>query len=626
MDRILNIVLRWLSWVAAGVLTALMFFTTADVCLRYIFNKPIVGGLEVSEYLMAALVSLCLAHTAFKRGHIGVDLLVSRLSEKAQATINSITCFLGLILALLMTWQTILYARDMQERQQASATLGIPAFPFVWIVAIASLILALVLLSNLLQHLSRLIKSRATARRGFVALGFVVVLLFVTAPLWAQAMHLQLAASSVGYVGMGLMFLLLASSMSIGFVMSSIGFLGMMYLVNTDAGLSLLGRVPYATMADYSLMVLPLFILMGELAFQARLSEDLYFMVHKWVGHLRGGLAMATIGACAGFAAVCGSSVATAATMTTVALPEMRRHKYDPALSTGTLAAGGTLGILIPPSIGFIIYAMTTSQSIGKLFIAGIFPGIILTILYMLTVYIIATRNPKTAPPAPRASFTERLTSLKNSWGVLLLFLVVMGGMYMGVFTPTEAAGIGAFGAFLYALVMRRLTLHNYVTALLDAMQITGMMFLIIIGTYIFGYFLAATRLPSILSEFVANLPVARLYVLLGILVLYLILGCLMEIVAMILLTMPIIFPAVILLGYDPIWFGVIIVIMMEMGLITPPVGLNVFVIAGMAKDIPMVTIFRGVAPFVGAQALCIAILIAFPQIATFLPTLMIGK
>lgn len=618
--------MKGLSWLAAAVLTVLMFFTASDVCLRYVFNRPIVGGMEVSEYLMAALVSLCLAHTAYRKGHIGVDLLVTRLSEKAQAILNSITCFFGVILASLMTWQTVLFAFDMQAKQQASATLNIPAFPFVWVVAVACLILALVLISNSIQYLRVLLGSRAISARAWLALGFVVVLLFVTAPLWAHAMSWKLSASSVGYIGMVLLFILLASNMAIGFVMASIGFLGMMYLVTMDAGLSLLGRVPYTTMADYTLMVLPLFILMGELAFQARLSEDLYFMVHKWVGHLPGGLAMATIGACAGFAAVCGSSVATAATMTTVALPEMRRYKYDPALSTGTLAAGGTLGILIPPSIGFIIYAMTTSQSIGRLFIAGILPGILLTILYMLTVYIIAKRNPKAGPSAPRSNFGERLTSLKNSWGVILLFLLVMGGIYMGVFTATEAAGIGAFGAFFYALVMRRLTAKNFITALLESMHVTGMMFFIIIGTYVFGYFLAATRLPSMLSEFVANLPVARLFILISILVLYLVLGCLMEIVAMVLLTMPIIFPAIIPLGYDPIWFGVVVVIMMEMGLITPPVGLNVFVIAGMAKDIPMSTIFRGITPFVIAQAICVAILIAFPQIALVLPNMMMGK
>ena len=328
---------------------------------------------------------------------------------------------------------------------------------------------------------------------------------------------------------------------------------------------------------------------------------------------------MATVGGCALFGAVCGSSTATAATLATVALPEMRKYNYKPTLATGALASAGTLGILIPPSNGFIIYALTTNLSIGKLFISGIVPGIILSILFMSTIYIWAKSDKELAPRAPSSRWKDRFLSLRGAWGVIILFGVVMGGLYLGVFSPTEAAGIGAFGAFTFALLRRRLTLRRLTESLLATMQITGMIFLIIIGTMIFGYFLALTNVPANISLFVGSLQVSRIYILLGILVLYAILGCLMDIIAMVLLTMPFIFPIITALGYDPIWFGVVMVVMMEMGLITPPVGLNVYVISGMAKDVPMYTIFKGIVPFLLAIIVMIAILIVFPGIALVL-------
>jgi tripartite ATP-independent transporter DctM subunit len=464
--------------------------------------------------------------------------------------------------------------------------------------------------------MSEITKDSSLSNKFSLAIYGVLAIALIILPLWFPWKG---PPAIVGYIGVALLFVLLFSGMSIGLVMILVGFLGTAYLVNMTAGLSSLGTVPYLTIANYSLAVLPLFILMGELAFASGLSDELYFMVNKWIGHLPGGLAMATVGGCALFGAVCGSSTATAATLATVALPEMRRYNYKPVLATGALASAGTLGILIPPSNGFIIYALTTNLSIGKLFISGIVPGIILSILFMCTIYIWVKCNKELAPRAPSSSWKERLLSLRGSWGVILLFGVVMGGLYLGVFSPTEAAGIGAFGAFAFGLFRRRLTLHRFIESLLATMKITGMIFLIIIGTMIFGYFLALTNVPAKVSTFVGNLDVNRIYILLGILVLYVILGCLMDIVAMVLLTMPFIFPIITALGYDPIWFGVVMVIVMEMGLITPPVGLNVYVISGMEKDLPMYTIFKGVVPFLLAIIVMIAIMIVFPGIALVL-------
>jgi len=332
---------------------------------------------------------------------------------------------------------------------------------------------------------------------------------------------------------------------------------------------------------------------------------------------------MATVGACAGFAAVSGSSVATAVTMGTVALPEMERYKYDPRLATGCIAAGGTIGILIPPSIGFVLYGILTQQSIGKLFVAGFIPGVLEAIFYIITIYVLCKRNPLMGPPAPRTSFVEKMFSLKGTWGVLALFVLVIGGIYLGVFTPSEAAAIGAFGALLFALGRRKLGWQGFKSSLVDTAESSGMAIGILLTAMIFGYFLAVTRLPFELADVVAGLPIPPLGVLLLILLIYMVLGCVMPALAMIVLTVPIFYPLAMAVGYDPIWFGVIIVRVMEMAQITPPMGITVFVIKGVAKDIPMYTIFRGIFPFLIADICEIALLIAVPQIALFLPGLM---
>jgi tripartite ATP-independent transporter DctM subunit len=413
--------------------------------------------------------------------------------------------------------------------------------------------------------------------------------------------------------------------MPIGFVMALVGFLGYVYLGSLDAGLNILGLTFYAGGTSYTLSVIPLFVLMGQFAAHAGLSRDIYHTVERWMGHQRGGLAMATIGACAGFAAISGSSVATAATMGTVALPEMKKYKYSEALATGTVAAGGTLGILIPPSATFVFYAILTEQSVGKLFIAGIFPGILLAALFMLTIYIRVRLKPDIAPRGERASLREKIVALKGIWGIVVLFLLVMGGIYTGVFTPTEAAGIGAFGAFVFAMGKRQVTWENSTASLAQTAQTTAMIFIIIIGAYIFGYFLAVTRIPSELADFMAGLQVSRYVILVAVVLLYTILGMFLEGFAILVLTIPIIQPLMVNLGFDPIWFGVMVIIMMEMSLITPPVGVNVFVIKGVAKDVPMYTIFRGIWPFWVAMLVCLAILSVLPQIAMFLPNTMKG-
>jgi tripartite ATP-independent transporter DctM subunit len=427
----------------------------------------------------------------------------------------------------------------------------------------------------------------------------------------------------IGIIGIVCMFILLAFRMYIGMAMALVGFIGLGGLVGLNAGINILGITPLAEGSSYTLSVIPLFVLMGQFAFVSGISTDIYKTVYAWMGHLKGGLAMATVMACAGFAAVCGSSLATGATMGMVAIPEMDKYEYDPRLSTGCVAAGGTLGILIPPSIGFILYGILTEESIGKLFMAGLLPGIMLAGLFIITIYIQCRLNPAMGPKGRRTSWRGRIRSLGGTWGMLLLFCLVMGGIYLGVFTPTEAAGVGAFGAFLIALFKGRLTFNNLVMCLLETGKTTAMIFLIIIGANIFSTFLGLAQIPMGLADFITGLELPRYAILAGILVIYILLGCVMDCYAIMILTTPIIFPLIQAMQFDPIWFGVLMVIVLEVGLITPPVGLNVFVLKAAAPNVPLSVIFRGVLPFLAAALLSIVLLTIFPQIALLIPSLM---
>ena len=420
---------------------------------------------------------------------------------------------------------------------------------------------------------------------------------------------------------MGLMFLLLALGMPIGFAMGTVGFVGTTLFISVEAALALLGQTAFETAIDYNLSVVPLFVLMGSFATRAGLSESLYRACHTWLGHRRGGLALATIGGCGAFAAICGSSLATAATMTQVALPEMRRYHYDVRLAAGSIAAGGTIGILIPPSVILVLYGILTESNIGHLFLAGIFPGILMILLFMATVSLMTAHNPKLGPRGPKTTRLEKLRAFKNVWGTVVLFLLVIGGIYLGVFTPTEAAGIGAMGALMLGLIAQRMTAKVFLDCLIDTTKTTAMIFTILIGAILFNNFLVFSNMPVDVADWVNTLPFSAHAILVVILLIYLVMGCALDSLAMVLLTVPVFFPIAMSLGFDPIWFGILIVMVVELGLITPPIGMNVFVMKGIAPDLPLGSIYQGVLPFVVAQILLIALLVAFPWVAVWLPS-----
>jgi len=424
----------------------------------------------------------------------------------------------------------------------------------------------------------------------------------------------------VGIIGIFTLFLFLALRMQIGFAMALVGFLGFAYLNSFDSALFLVGMVPFKTGGHYLLSVIPLFLLMGQFAYQSKLGTDIYQMAYKWVGFLPGGLAMATVGACSSFAAISGSSLATAATFGMVALPEMKKFNYSDALATGCIAAGGTLGILIPPSTVLILYGLLTETGIGELFIAAFMPGILLSFLFIFSIYIITKIRPEMGLPGPKFTMSEKVKSLKNTWSILLLFFIVIGGLYTGWFTPTEAAGIGAFGAFVITLIKGRMTRETLKDSFREAAKTTAMVFGILLGAGIFQYFMTISGLPDHLATWVVGLGLSPMAVMALIIMMFIVLGCFMEGLSILILAVPIIFPIVLQLGFNPVWFGIIITITMEMSLITPPVGVNVFVLSGVAKDIPMSTIFKGVFPFWLSMLICIILLMIFPEIVLFLP------
>jgi len=427
----------------------------------------------------------------------------------------------------------------------------------------------------------------------------------------------------VGTIGLVILIVVLFSRMPVGFVMALLGLMGFSYMVSLEAGLSLLAKDILDIFGSYSLTVVPLFVLMGQLAFHAGISRRLYDSAYRFMGHWPGGLAMATIGACAGFAAICGSTNASAATMATVALPEMKRYHYDMKLATGTVAAGGSLGILIPPSVIFIIYGIMTEQSIGKLFVSGILPGVLLASLFILTIYVWTRLRPNLGPRGPRASLKEKLQSLSGVLEMLIIFSLVMGGLFKGFFTPTEAGAIGAFCTLLLAMIRRQMNWRGFVQSLAETTRISCMVLVIVTGATVFGHFLAITRIPFELAGWVQGLPLPPWGIMGVIIFIYLVGGCFMDSLALILLTIPIFFPVAVSLGYDPIWFGVIIVMVTEMGVITPPVGVNVYVVSGVAKDVPLDVIFKGIFPLLLALIVAVILMVLFPQIALFLPSFM---
>ena len=426
----------------------------------------------------------------------------------------------------------------------------------------------------------------------------------------------------VGVVSIIIMMVLLAIRLPVSFVMLALGMGGIAYIKGMEAALGMAASIVYGTFANYALVVVPLFTWMGFIGFHSGISSHLYDAAYKLVGRLKGGLAMATTLACAAFGAICGSTTATSATFATLALPEMRKRGYDLSLATANIAASGILGVLIPPSVIFIVYASITAESVAKLFIAGIFPGILLAALYMAATYIVVARHPEKAPPGPSFPWKERILAIaKGGLEVIIIFAAVIGGLLSGLFTGTEAGSVGCFATLVVVLARRALTWKGFVDSLKDTVRTSTMVMLLVAGAAVYGEFLGLTRLPMLVADWVVGLPLHPDLIMIGILIILMIMGCFVDALAMLLLTIPIFYPAAMKLGFDGTWFGVIMTLALGMGVLTPPVGANVYVVYAVAKDVPVMTIFRGVWPYLIALWVCCLVLLVFPQVALFLPS-----
>ncbi|MFC1945998.1 TRAP transporter large permease [Chloroflexota bacterium] len=428
-----------------------------------------------------------------------------------------------------------------------------------------------------------------------------------------------MSPEAIGAVGIGVLLVLMYMRMWTGAAMLFVGFWGIVAIMGFSVGMGVIGIVPFRAVAFYTFAAVPMFVLMAVIVSNTGVGADLYYTAYKWFGHLRGGLATATVVACAGFAAITGTSTAAVVTMGKVALPEMKKYNYDEGLAAGSIAAGSTIGVLIPPSMAFILYGILTETSIGKLFMAGIIPGITEAIFYIITIYLLCRFKPSMGPPGPKTGMKEKVISLKDTWPVVALFVLVIGGIYMGIFTPTEAGAIGAFGAIAITFAYKRLKKDNFMAAVLETAQLTAMMVFMVAGAFVFMQLMNLSKLPFALSNFITELPFSRYWILVAIIFVYIILGMFLHVISVILVTVPIFFPVIIGLGFDPVWYGVIMVRVSELGLITPPVGMQVFILSGITGT-PIGTIFRGIIPFAIADVLHIALLVAIPQLSLFIP------
>ncbi len=608
------------QWAGVFAMTVMPLLICTDVVMR-LFDKSILGAIEMQNNLLVLNTFGTIALLQVTYNHMGIDLIYEKFSTNGKRAADVMVSTLSFCVLCLLTYQSF---KTFNGRAGfLSDELQLPSQMYyimpVFGLALASLMSGFSALKDLWL---------AVLNKQFlpIILGVVATALIIYFPFWYKAADLDLSYFALGGIIFLLMFFLLFCKMPIGWVMCVCGTIGLVIVSRSMlAAMAYVGSTPYASVAQNNFVALPMFVLMGTLILHSGISQDLFDCANKWIGHKPGGLGMATVAGCTGFAAVSGDSMSTAVTMGSVALPEMRKLKYDPALSTGALAAGGTLGILIPPSSGFIVYGIVTETSIGRLFLAGIIPGLLLASMFMAYIYYVAKKDPQRAPSGVRYPYSERLKSLTGILPMLALFVLVLGGIIFGIFSPTEGGGIGAMGAFLFALVRRKLNVKNMLASLRSAGALSAKLMCIMIGVGVLGYFFAATRLPFIIADWLTGLPLNKYIIFAIIIGIFVILGCVMNVIPMLTLILPSLFPSIVALGFDPVWFGVICVMVMEMGQITPPVGVVVFALAGVATDTPMATIFKGIVPFLLLIIVGVALVTIFPDLAIWLPNTMIG-
>ena len=611
---------RWTSVIGVALLFLMVAWTFIDVIMRYVFNRPFQMVLEVTEVMMICAIFLSLAHTQNEKAHIRVDLITSKLSPKGQMAMEFATTLLGLGITAVLAWRglvQLLFFVDMHTMH--SSYFPIPSAPFAGVIVLGCSAFCLLMIRDLLRNIAESVKLSLTRFHWLLMLG-APILVIVLAAFWMQPALWHLSLPIVGIIGVTVSVIFMLSGMPIAFalILTSLLFIG--HIRGPNTAFDMVGVELYRITGSYNWAVLPFFVLMGYFCLFANFGRDLYLAAYRWFGHLRGGLSVATIGACTAFAAIVGDPTSCVLTMGPVCLPEMRKYNYDNRLSTGSIAGGSTLGPIIPPSGAFILVGLLTGLSIGDLFVAGIIPGLILASAFVLTISIWCRINPKMGPPGEKSGWGQRFLSLRAGGPVAILFLIVIGGIYLGVYTPCEGGAVGAVGALILGLVMKRFTWKSLTHTLQEAGKIISVIFLIIIGAIMFTRFMGWCNLSGITTELIARAglsPTAFVLIVLGALF---ILGIPIEELPLILIGIPILYPIAKSLGIDPIWFVVLVVMTINLAGLTPPVGIILFALKGMAKDIPMGAIFTGAWPFVLASIAVIAIVFFVPSVATWLP------
>jgi len=600
------------------LMSALIF---ADVFLRYVIHHAITGSVDMIQMILVIGVFMGIAQAQHLHAHVNADLVLTQLKTKPRLILTTLTNLLSIGIFALLTWRTCLFAIQSLNHHKVTQTLSLPWWPFAFLVFLGCAALLIVLLRDLLNNIQEGLKDHFDARQWLLMFGIPAIVIAIIA-LWMFGPGIEIKPAIVGCIGMALFFLFFFAGMPIAFVMYMVSFIGVTYITGLKASFDILGSVPFTATASFTWAALALFILMAFICFVGDLGRDLFDTAHKWIGHLPGGLAVATIAASTALAAIVGDPSTPTVATGTVAIPEMRKFKYQDKLAVGAILGGGTIGAMIPPSLGFIIYGLLADVPIGYLFIAGIIPGLVLALAFAVYIAIHCHFNSSLGPPGAKYSWKERLISLKSALPVLILFLVVIGGIYMGVFTPSEGGGVGAFGAFIIVLAMRRLTWKRFTTAVSLSGRLIAQGFMMISGASALSYFLSLSRLPTALVNYITALDIPSIVIIIIMLLVYLVLGCVMDGIPVLLLTAPVFASMCNAMGYDPIWVGVIIILTSNIGFITPPYAGSIFMLKATFPDIPLTTMYRGVIPFVIVSIVVVGIVVAFPSLATWLPYL----
>jgi C4-dicarboxylate transporter, DctM subunit len=624
-EKVIQRISQVTAIISAVIIMVMMFLTVVDVFLRYLFRKPLIWNYDLQSVLIVCVIFLGIAYVQYQRRHIQIDIITSRLSKINQLWFQVVNNIILLCFTALVTWQMSLQTQEaFILNDYLEGIVRIPIWPAKGSIALGAGLMSIIIIMHLIQDIQSLLRARRTEGiRWFLKLAAAVVILVVIAVGTIVLKNAAPEPTIIGWISLILLLVLLLLGTPIAAVTGLGSIWGVYILAGSNAALSMAASKPFQLALSSIMTCVPLFIAMGIFAGMANFASNAYEAGRRWLQGIPGGLVHATIFGSAMFAAASGVSSASCATFAKMVLPEMRKLGVKDWLAIGSVACSSTLAIMIPPSLMLVTYALLTQQSVGKLLIAGFVPGIIQAVLYMLMVYIMCKMDPSLIPPGPRYSWKEKIVSIKYAWGILFIVIVVMGGIYTGIFTPIEAAAIGTFVAFIAAMIAHKFMFNRINAGLLDTVSLTSAIIFIIIGGMMFGTFLAQSRLPTMLTETIAAANLSPLGVMIAVMIFYLIIGSFMDSLSVLIITLPIVFPMVTSLGWDPIWFGIMITLNIEVSLVSPPYGLNLFILKATVPDLSMGVLYKGVLPFILNDIARMALFIAFPQIILWLPNLM---